>query len=61
MRKSASNRIKITKTGKILHRQMGLDHFRAKKSRRQIYRKAGLNPAGGTLAKNIIKYLHGTG
>ncbi|MFH1820521.1 MAG: 50S ribosomal protein L35 [Candidatus Nealsonbacteria bacterium] len=31
-RKSVSKRFKITKTGKVLRRPTGLDHYRAKKS-----------------------------
>ena len=31
MKKSISNRIKITKTGKVLRRTMGIGHCRAKK------------------------------
>jgi ribosomal protein L35 len=39
MKKSISNRIKITKTGKILRRVMGQGHCRAKKRSVQIRRK----------------------
>jgi len=35
-RKSISKRFKITKTGKILRRPTGLDHYRAKKSGKKI-------------------------
>lgn len=35
-RKSILKRFKITKTGKILRRATGLDHYRAKKSGKQI-------------------------
>lgn len=35
-RKSISKRFKITKTGKILRRAVGLDHYRAKKSGKRI-------------------------
>ena len=34
--KSIINRFKITKTGKILRRASGLDHYRAKKSGKKI-------------------------
>lgn len=34
--KTLAKRIKITKTGKIIRRQMGLSHFRAKKSSKSI-------------------------
>lgn len=35
-RKSLVKRFKITKTGKILRRVTGQDHFRAKKTRKKI-------------------------
>jgi len=42
MRKSITDRIKITGTGKILRRAMGQCHFRAKKRTSQIKRRKGL-------------------
>jgi len=42
MRKSITDRIKITGTGKILRRAMGQCHFRAKKRTNQIKRRKGL-------------------
>ncbi len=36
---SVSNRIKVTKTGKLMRRKMGLGHFRSKKSGKEIHRK----------------------
>lgn len=35
-RKSLTKRFKITKTGKLLRRVTGLDHYRAKKSGKKI-------------------------
>lgn len=35
-RKSIAKRFKITKTGKVLRRATGLDHYRAKKSGKRI-------------------------
>lgn len=35
-RKSISKRFKISKTGKVLRRAIGQDHFRAKKSGKKI-------------------------
>lgn len=35
-RKSILKRFKITKTGKVLRRRTGLDHYRAKKSGKKI-------------------------
>ncbi len=55
MRKSVSNRIKITKTGKVLRRAMGLGHFRAKKRSAQIKRRKGLRTIKQE-EKNIRKY-----
>jgi len=37
-RKSILKRFKITKTGKVLRRPIGLDHYRAKKSGKKIRR-----------------------
>lgn len=55
MKKSAAKRIKITKTGKVKRRAMGLGHSRANKRRVQILRrrkKRGLKIPGKS-----IKYL----
>ena len=35
-KKSITKRFKITKTGKILRRPTGLDHYRAKKSGKKV-------------------------
>jgi len=35
-RKSITKRFRITKTGKILRRASGLDHYRAKKSGKKV-------------------------
>ncbi|MEK7144189.1 MAG: hypothetical protein AAB820_02565 [Patescibacteria group bacterium] len=43
-KKSISSRIKITKTGKVLRRAMGIGHCRAKKRSNQIKRKKGFRP-----------------
>jgi ribosomal protein L35 len=53
---SISDRIKVTKTGKLIKRTMGLGHFRAKKSSRQIRRKTDslVNPID---VKMFKKYL----
>jgi len=39
MKKAVSKRIKITKTGKIIRRKMGVGHFRAKKTNKQKMKK----------------------
>jgi ribosomal protein L35 len=41
MKKSISQRIKITKSGKILRRAMGQGHCRAKKRTTQLKRRKG--------------------
>ena len=58
MRKSVSSRIKITKTGKILRRKMAQDHFRAKKSGKQLNRKKGTVALEGQMRKAILSYLN---
>lgn len=40
---SITSRIRITRTGKLIRRKMGLSHFRAKKSSKILGRK--YNPA----------------
>ncbi len=55
MKKSVTKRIRITRTGKVMRRTMGIDHFRARKSKRT--RRGGRQ--SGTLnakdMKNIAK------
>ena len=36
MRKSVKKRFKLTRTGKLLRRPTGLDHYRAKKSGKKV-------------------------
>ncbi|MEK7149715.1 MAG: 50S ribosomal protein L35 [Patescibacteria group bacterium] len=55
MKKMISKRIKITKTGKILRRAMGIGHFRAKKSASALKRKSGYRSLEGN--KNIKKII----
>ncbi len=40
MRKSVSKRIRVTKNGKVLRRPMGTDHFRTRKSTKNIKSKS---------------------
>ena len=40
MRKSVSKRIRITKNGKIVRRSMAIDHFRTRKSTKNLKRKS---------------------
>lgn len=53
MKKSILNRIKITKSGKVLRRKMGQSHFRAKKRSVQIKRRKGFSNLD--FGKKIIK------
>jgi len=58
-RKSISKRFKITKTGKILRRITGLDHYRAKKSGKKIRQKrkwAELSKGEAREIKRFLKY-----
>jgi len=58
-RKSILKRFKITKTGKILRRPTGLDHYRAKKSGKKIRKSRKLIPLSKPEAKVIRKLLYG--
>ncbi|MEK9186670.1 MAG: hypothetical protein AAB885_03745 [Patescibacteria group bacterium] len=40
---SVVSRIKITKTGELIRRKMGIGHCRAKKSNRQLARKGNVS------------------
>ncbi|MGC8776083.1 MAG: 50S ribosomal protein L35 [Minisyncoccia bacterium] len=39
MKNSVVSRIKITKKGKVLRRKMNIDHFRTRKSKKNILQK----------------------
>lgn len=55
MKHSIRDRIKVTKTGKLMRRKMGLDHFRAKKSSKQIGRKESLTSFAKADVRVLIK------
>jgi large subunit ribosomal protein L35 len=57
-RKSISKRFKITKTGKVLRRATGQDHFRAKKSGQRIRKGRKWIKIEGSLAKKIKKLIN---
>ncbi|MDP3710792.1 MAG: 50S ribosomal protein L35 [bacterium] len=57
MRKAVLKRIKITKTGKLLHKKAGQNHFNAKMSRRSQLRKKNLVGFSKTMEKNFRNYL----
>ena len=58
MRKSILKRFKITKTGKILRRSTGLDHYRVKKSGKKIRKSRKWVRLSKAETKIIKKFLH---
>ena len=56
-RKSVLKRFKITKTGKVLRRRAGLDHYQAKKSGNQKRRGRKMVEVSKPEAKKIKKLL----
>ncbi len=57
-RKSILKRFKITKSGKILRRPTGLDHYRAKKSGKRIRKSrkwVPLSKPEARIVKKLIK------
>jgi ribosomal protein L35 len=57
MRKSITKRFKITKTGKVLRRVTGLDHYRAKKSGEKIRKSRKWIKVSKAESKKIKKLL----
>jgi len=58
-RKSILKRFKITRTGKVLRRLTGLDHYRAKKSGKKIRKSRRWIEVPKVEAKKIKKLLRG--
>jgi len=56
-RKSLKKRFKITKTGKVLRRSTGQDHFRAKKSGKKIRQTRKWVQVSEVLAKKLKKLI----
>ena len=56
-RKSIKKRFKITKTGKVLRRPSGQDHYRAKKSGNQIRKKRKWVKVSTSESKRIKKLI----
>lgn len=56
-RKSITKRFKITKTGKILRRATGLDHYRAKKTGKKIRQSRKWVEISKREIKKIKKFL----
>jgi large subunit ribosomal protein L35 len=59
IRKSILKRFKITKTGKVLRRPTGIDHYLAKKSGKKKRKLRKLIPVSKWEAKKIKKLLYG--
>lgn len=57
-RKSVLKRFKITKTGKVLRRATGLDHYRAKKSGDKIRKSRKWVKVSKPEAKKIKKLIN---
>ena len=58
MRKAVLKRIKITKTGKLLRRGSGQNHFNAKASRRAQLRKKNMRGLYTATAKKLRAYIN---
>lgn len=57
MRKAVLKRVKITKTGKLLRRRAGQNHFNAKARRTVQRRHKGVTEFKGKMEKKIRGYL----
>ena len=57
-RKSVKKRFKITKKGKVMRRISGQDHFRAKKTGKQIRQKRKWIEVSKPLAKRVKKLIN---
>lgn len=57
-RKAITKRFKITKSGKVLHRPVGQNHFRAKKSGNKIRQSRGWVEVDKITAKEIKKMVN---
>ncbi len=57
IRKSIFERVRITSTGKVLRRKMGLRHLRSSKQKKQIRGYKKLTPMGKTMARKVKKML----
>ena len=56
-KKSVVKRIRITKTGKLIRRRMAQDHFRARKSGKEIRRKRDALRVSESDKRRIVQYL----
>ena len=56
-RKAISKRFKLTKTGKILRRTIGIRHLKANKSKKRNRRQKQVNYVVGKVAKKLKKFI----
>ncbi len=56
-RKSAAKRFKVTKTGKVLHRQQQIRHLRTKKGKRRLRRLKQMKEVTGKMKDKVKKML----
>ena len=56
-KKAFKKRFKITKTGKVLRRATGQDHYRSKKTGKQIRQKRKWVALSKPLAKKVKQYI----
>ncbi len=56
-RKSASKRLKLNRTGKIMRNQRGRAHNTGKKSSREMRRRAGKVAVADEMTKNLKRML----
>ncbi|MBI2647857.1 MAG: 50S ribosomal protein L35 [Candidatus Wildermuthbacteria bacterium] len=57
-RKAVTKRFKLTRTGKILRRPTGQDHYRSKQTGKQKRQDRKWIPLSGSEAKAVKKLLH---
>lgn len=55
--KAVAKRFKVTKTGKVLKRKAGQDHFNSRESGKIVRNKRRMQKMTGTQAKTIKKLL----
>lgn len=55
MKKAVTTRIKVTKSGKLIMRKRAQCHFRAKKTGKQLLRKAKTNMVHGSVFRKLSK------
>ncbi len=58
-KKALRKRFKITKNGKVLRRATGQDHYRSKKTGKQIRQKRGWVELAKPLAKKVKQLING--